>query len=117
MLQSNGHAPPHGAMACPGWEECNGHGRRSGSILAGQQQRGDAAIPFGDDPELQVRRDPVGREQTILAGLQRGVVQLPIVVAQVAPVAMEMAARKGARVKPALSDQIVDADGHDQLPR
>ena len=43
--------------------------------------------------------------------------KLPIVVAKVAPVAMEMAAQERRRVKPALSDQIVDADGHDQLPR
>src|SRR3546814_10301617 len=45
-----------------------------GSVFAGQQQRGEAAIPFGDDPKLQVARDLVGREQTILTGLQRGVV-------------------------------------------
>src|SRR3546814_13175348 len=45
-----------------------------GSVFAGQQQRGEAVIPFGDDPKLQVARDLVGREQTILTGLQRGVV-------------------------------------------
>ena len=57
------------------------------------QQQWYAAIPFGDDPELQVARDLVGREQTILAGLQRGVVLPPIAVAQVAPFAMKMAAQ------------------------
>src|SRR3546814_2157108 len=70
-----------------------------GSVFAGQQQRGEAAIPFGDDPKLQVARDLVGREQTILTGLQRGVVLPSIAVVQVAPIAMKMAAqvRRGDR--------------------
>ena len=57
-----------------------------------------------------------GREQTILARLQRGVVLPPIAVAQVAPFAMKMAAQVRRGVEPALSDQLVDAGGHDHLP-
>jgi hypothetical protein len=53
---------------------------------------------------------------TRFAGLQRGVVQLPIVVAKVAPVAMKMAAQVRRGIEPALSDQLVDASGHDHLP-
>src|SRR3546814_14150832 len=73
-------------------------------------------LPFGDDPKLQVARDLVGREQTILTGLQRGVVLPSIAVVQVAPIAMKMAAQVRRGVEPALSDQLVDAGGHDHLP-
>src|SRR3546814_17302654 len=87
-----------------------------GSVFAGQQQRGEAAIPFGDDPKLQVARDLVGREQTILTGLQRGVVLPSIAVVQVALIAMKMAAPVRRGVEPALSDQLVVAGGPDHLP-
>jgi hypothetical protein len=54
MLQRKwGMHHPSGAMACPVVGRRTAAGRWSGSVLAGQQQRGDAAIPFGDDPELQ----------------------------------------------------------------
>src|SRR3546814_4551377 len=41
-----------------------------GSVFAGQQQRGAAAIPFGDDPKLQVARDLVGRSDEHTCELQ-----------------------------------------------
>src|SRR3546814_14527994 len=82
-----------------------------GSVFAGQQQRGEAAIPFGDDPKLQVARDLVGREQTILTGLQRGVVLPAIAVVQVAPIAMTMAAQVRRGVEPRSEERRVGRGG------
>ena len=70
-------------------------GDNSRSVLVGQQQRGDAAIPFGDDPNLQAGCDLVRRKQTILAGLQRGIVLPPVAVVEVAPIAAEVATQVG----------------------
>ena len=81
---------PCGVSVAPRWRR---------SVLAGQQQRGDAAIPFGDDPELQAGCDLVGREQAILTGLQRGIVLPPVAVVEVAPIAAEVATQVGNRVE------------------
>ena len=117
MLQRTwGMHLPRGAMACPwvGREERR-EAAGCGSVFAGQQQRGDAAIPFSDDPELQVARDLLGREQPIFAGLQCGIVLPPVVVTEISPVTIEMALeiRRGVEYPPL--NQVIHACGHDHM--
>src|SRR6218665_2788003 len=80
---------PGGVAAAPCWRR---------SVLAGQQQRGDAAVPFGDDPERQTWGDLAGREQAVSAGLQPSIVLPPVAVVEIPPVAAKMAAKVGKRV-------------------
>ncbi|MPM64239.1 hypothetical protein SDC9_111125 [bioreactor metagenome] len=55
------HHSPRGDGMPQGGKEEPARGRRGRrSVLAGQQHRGDAAIPFRDDPDLEVRADFVG---------------------------------------------------------
>src|SRR6218665_2554443 len=86
---------PGGVAAAPCWRR---------SVLAGQQQRGDAAVPFGDDPERQTWGDLVGREQAVSAGLQRSIVLPPAAVVEIPPVTAKVAAQVGKRIEQALLD-------------
>src|SRR5690606_17565032 len=89
--------------------------RCAGSVLVGKQQRGHAAIPLSDDPELQVRRDLVGGEQPVFTGFEGCVVLLAIVLTQVSPVATEMATEVGAGIETPLLDEVGDAGSQDEL--
>src|SRR6218665_1122942 len=86
---------PGGAVAAPCWRR---------SVLAGQPQRGDAAVPFGDDPERQTWGDLVGSEQAVSAGLRRISVLPPVAVVEIPPVTAKVAAQVGKRVEQALLD-------------
>src|SRR4029077_2877929 len=70
--------------------------------------------PFGDDPELQGRRDLVGREQAASVA-KRGVVRLPVLLAEITPVAPEMAQEIGSGIERALSDKGIDSRCHDHV--
>src|SRR5215204_3396177 len=56
-------------------------------VVLGEQERGGAAVPFGDDPELVFHLGAIGRQQAT-AVTERNFVGLLVLRVELAPIAM-----------------------------
>lgn len=63
------------------------------SVLVGKQNCGRRPVGLGDDPDVQAALRPVDGEQP-LSGLQGLFVSPPIVLADIAPIAVDVAAQE-----------------------
>src|SRR5271170_5262027 len=77
----------------------------AGSILIGQKERRDRAIPLRDDPVLHALGRVVDREDPI-APLDRLIVHRPVLLAAVAPIALQIAIEERCDGLPALGQSL-----------